>query len=159
MNRLSRSMAYTIRLLILFFVAGHCYAAMYKWVDEAGNVHYTQSPPPEGLTGETLETKYKTGDEAGAEELERLRKKTDALADEREKRKEAEREAAEKRAHNEGQCNQARERLATYSKPRVRFQEEDGSIVRATEERRLGEVAKSEAMIQEFCNPKLSIGQ
>jgi len=74
-------MAHTVRLLILFFVASPGYAAMYKWVDEAGNVHYTQSPPPEGITGKTLETKYQTADEAGAEELKRLRKKTDALAD------------------------------------------------------------------------------
>ncbi|MCG8614453.1 MAG: DUF4124 domain-containing protein, partial [Pseudomonadales bacterium] len=27
---------------------------MYKWVDEDGNTHYSQSPPPAGVEGTTI---------------------------------------------------------------------------------------------------------
>jgi len=35
-------------------------AKMYKWTDSEGNVHYTQKPPPENVSGEELKAMPKT---------------------------------------------------------------------------------------------------
>ena len=35
-------------LLAIAFSGGSAWAAMYKWVDDQGNVQYTQTPPPSG---------------------------------------------------------------------------------------------------------------
>ena len=38
----------TLASLLAVFICGEAAAAMYKWVDEDGNIHYTQSMPPQG---------------------------------------------------------------------------------------------------------------
>lgn len=35
-------------LLLLFSLPCQLHAAIYKWYDEQGKVHYTQAPPPKG---------------------------------------------------------------------------------------------------------------
>lgn len=37
-----------IVVILAIFACGQLSAAMYKWVDEDGNVHYTQNMPPQG---------------------------------------------------------------------------------------------------------------
>ena len=59
--------------------------------------------------------------------------------------------AAADLALQEKNCQMARERLASYTRPRVRFVQEDGTRVTATEEERQEQIKKSEDMIKEFC--------
>ncbi|MCW8962891.1 MAG: DUF4124 domain-containing protein [Gammaproteobacteria bacterium] len=59
-----RTALHTFGLLLLFYTGISC-AALYKWVDEKGNTHYTTAPPPEsavhdremlGSRGQVLKT-------------------------------------------------------------------------------------------------------
>ena len=40
--------------IFISFLSFSAEARMYKWVDEEGNTHYTQSPPPGDIEPETL---------------------------------------------------------------------------------------------------------
>ena len=41
-------------LVCLLGISPVSQAKMYKWVDADGNTHYTQTPPPDGITKEDL---------------------------------------------------------------------------------------------------------
>ncbi|HKK16999.1 MAG TPA: DUF4124 domain-containing protein, partial [Gammaproteobacteria bacterium] len=41
-------------ILLALLVSSNALAAMYKWVDENGEVHYTQTPPPGDIQAETI---------------------------------------------------------------------------------------------------------
>ncbi len=75
------------QLLILLLVALGVFmplvagAEMYQWVDEKGVKHFSNSPPPEGVTADRTrdEIKYdKAADEAGNAEKERIVKEVEA---------------------------------------------------------------------------------
>ena len=48
------NIARSILFLVVTFACSTTFAAMYKWVDEEGNTHYTQQPPPDGIESKTL---------------------------------------------------------------------------------------------------------
>ncbi len=52
-------------LLLALLTAANAFAANYKWTDAQGNVHYSDKPPPEGVTVKTLPT---TSAEGGTSE-------------------------------------------------------------------------------------------
>jgi glutaredoxin len=132
-------------------ILGYNRSQLQSAIEAAGYIE----PTPEGETGEetpgeTPESNVETGDEAGAVEL---------TGEEAELTAEKKSEATEKRTNTEAACLQARQRLATYSTPRVRVQKEDGSIVRVTEDQRQEVLERTRARIQEFCKVELSIGE
>jgi len=145
-----------IRLTILLVVVFGCsttFATMYKWVDDEGMTHYTQTPPPDGIEAETLKPPPAID---SSEAIKDIKEKQKLLEMEREKRrkriKEKQREAKEE-ARREKNCQLARARLKSLTdRPRVLVKQPDGTMVRATEEQRQKEIAESKEVIKEFCN-------
>lgn len=126
-------------------------AEMYKWVDEEGNTHYTQSPPPAGIKGSTIKPPSKVDSEHASKQLENRQKYVDDARANRHKltdKKDEDRQSAEK---SQAKCEQARARLASYQRPRVNLVDKDGNPNRATEEQRQAEIAKSRKLVSELC--------
>ena len=102
-----------IVLTLLLITAGLAQAAMYKWVDENGNVHYGQRPPA-GRPYERMRPAPRPStppDQAG-KQLEQLRKQLEAAG---QARIEADRKAAAQQAEAERRqrnCAIARRNLA-----------------------------------------------
>ena len=99
------NMAYKFLIPLLLLVAAFpAQAKMYKWVDAQGNVHYTDSPPPESAGQGSSEVK-----KSGA-----VVRKTEST-EEKQKRLAAEAEAAERKKVAAEQARKDRTLLATYT--------------------------------------------
>jgi len=139
-------------LIVACLMPVHVLAGMYKWVDEGGNVQYTQTPPPAGIEAETIKPPPKVDTDAALKELEAQQGKATELRESRLEKAEQANQAQQELELRKKNCEMARARLASYEQPMVKFVQEDGTKVRATEEERQTEIAKSQEMIKEWCD-------
>jgi hypothetical protein len=126
-------------------------AEMYKWVDEAGTVHYSQSPPSAGIES-TIITPPPAVDTAAAQaSLENRLENLERTLQEREESVLKSRETELERAEQARLCQQARARLASYERPRVSVPTADGGQRRPDEEEREEELQPSNELINDLC--------
>ena len=93
------SMAYSLALaLFLVLAAQPAQAKMYKWVDAQGNVHYTDTPPPESAGQGNSEVKKSGTVVKRTESTEEREKRLAAEAAEKERKKAAAEQARKDRA-------------------------------------------------------------
>ncbi len=139
--------------VVLGFLTFSAHAGMYKWVDEEGNTHYTQSPPPDDIEAETIKPPPKVDTEGAVESLEKLEKKQEMTQKQRTREEEQEQEAEKTAAEIQQECNAAKHRLASYQRPRVNKVLPDGTRVIIPEEERQAEIQKSEELVKKACKP------
>ena len=139
-------------LLLLLFMTGSVSAAMYKWVDEEGNTHYTQSPPPGDIQGETIAPPPDVDTKQAIQNLKEQQQQSDDYLKQQQDAADVQKKKDEDAARKQANCEMAKKRLASYTEPRVKFVQPDGTRVRATEEERQAEIKKSQDMIDEFCD-------
>jgi hypothetical protein len=56
-------------VLLTVLNTGTSLATTYKWKDANGDIHYTQSPPPDGVTGEKIKAPPKVDTNSAVQEL------------------------------------------------------------------------------------------
>ena len=138
-------------LIFLFVPPQTVTAKMYKWVDEDGNTHYTQSPPPGGIQAEELSPPPAVNTESAQKKLESRVKKADELQAERYKKAELEEKQKQIAAEKELRCSSAKASQASFERPRVNMVNEDGSRRIMGEEERLAALEKAEAQVKDAC--------
>jgi uncharacterized C2H2 Zn-finger protein len=110
--------------------------ATYKWVDDEGNVHYSQLPPA-GQTVEKLKAPTKVDTERAQKDLGRIQKKSDSYLEERAKQKGERLKAETESAAKKSRCASARNELdGVVAHYRVFVTNEAGERVRQSEEQR-----------------------
>ncbi len=127
---------------------------IYRWVDAAGGVHFSSTPPP-GQAAESEDLKFQRNPDP-QEASERLKSYDEAA----EQRRVAEAQAAEVAARQReiaaarsANCASARDALRRLqNEPMVRFQREDGSYQRYTDQDREQRMAEARATEREFCD-------
>ena len=129
----------------------HSLARMYKWVDENGRTHYTQSPPPGDIEAKEIKGISKVDTESAQIQLEKQKEKADKLQDERHKRAEKEKKEEEKVAQLKARCEQAKLSQASFERPRVNMVNEDGSRSIMEEKQRLEGLEKAKKEVKEAC--------
>lgn len=139
-------------LALLVFTANVPAADMYKWVDEEGVVHYSQTPPPPDIQAETIKPPPEVNTEKAREELQKQQELVEKIREQRLEDKKEEKLAQKELEQKRANCEMARKRLASYEQPRVRYTGEDGKRYYFTEEERQEQIQKSKDMIKEFCN-------
>ena len=144
-------MKLSLLLLSLLFVTGSASAEMYKWVDEEGNTHYTQSPPPGDIQAETIAPPPEVDTKQAVKQMQEMQEQSDDYEKQKQETAEEQRKKEEEIERKKSNCELARKRLASYTEPRVKFVQPDGTRVRATEEERQEQIKKSQEMIDEFC--------
>ena len=150
-------------------------AGLYKYVDEDGNVVYSQTPPTSGdyksvkipkesrkqkLTSEQREAKRqkaresilgtKTGDEAGKEGADKSGGATGPTAKSKEDKLIRD-EAKKNRDERKKLCAQAREakrKLEVYR----RFRDEKGNVIRYSDEERAKRLKNANEAVKQFCS-------
>jgi hypothetical protein len=127
-------------------------AEMYKWVDEDGNTHYSQSPPVNNTNIEIINPPGTVDTKGAAEVLENQKNKVDKLRDDRIAAKEEKQKSEEEITRKKEACQKAKARLASYQRPRVKISNEDGSSSVMAEEARQAEIKKARAYMNETCN-------
>ena len=130
-------------------------AGIYKWVDEQGNVQYTQTPPPD-KPATRFETRPEPVDTEGAlEKLEQQKDKSDAFLKERAAQAEEQKKSEQEAAKLSEQCARARKNLEQLETTNRLFSpNEEGDRVRMTEEERQAGMTKAKSQIEEFCKKK-----
>lgn len=135
-------------LLILSAPLGAA-SKFYKWVDDNGVTHYTQSPPPDGVSGKEVRTSTKASSDQ-EEELEDLEMRRKAAAEER--AEDAKRQAdqvsqqpsAEDKAAMEKRCAQAKANLETLrNKPIVRQENPETGELEVVDENKRAELIRT----------------
>ena len=129
----------------------HSHATAYKWVDEDGNTHYTQTPPPGDTPGEVINRPPKVDTEAARSEIKSLTKRADKLQAERTEKAEKRRQQLAQETERATLCQQARASRASYERPRVNEVMADGSRRIMGEEERLAGLARARTLVSKFC--------
>jgi hypothetical protein len=126
-------------------------AQAYRWVDEKGQVHYSQTPPP----GKNAQPVAPPPPPAAAPNQDALKRALqDGAAGEPESRAQAER-MAEYQQQLEQQCKQAREQLAymeAKTSQRLGTTDEQGNVSRVTEEQFQARRSELQRTIAERCS-------
>lgn len=122
-----------ILLMVLMFsvVCGAIHAEIYKWVDENGKVHYTQTPP--GKSAEKMDIKEQettTSTVPGQQDhapssLENQKKYSDYLEQERLERKEKREQKKQEKAEARSKCHNARAQLGDMEQGGILYYELD----------------------------------
>lgn len=142
----------------LLLVCTNSFAAISKWVDSDGQVHYSDQPPPSDVQQKTLREEYGTGDSQSASsaaapktlaEREAELKKS-ALA-----KKEAADKAAQKQAAaavQQANCANAQQNLKTLqSGIRIMVTDANGQPGYIDDSERDRRVAKAQSDISTYC--------
>ena len=126
-------------------------ATTYKWVDENGNVVYSQQPPEEGPY-ETIKTKNssKTGISSSTPSSSfatEVKKETEVQNLDRK----VEQEAAKSEKLRADNCKAAKNNLETYTVYR-RIKNDQGEIIRLDDNERAKRIQEAKDAIKEFCD-------
>ena len=127
---------------------------VYKWVNEAGEVQYTQFPPPQGTEAIEVQSAPPPADDP-ADITSGLDEQVEAM-DQRNKDRETMTEKSELEAEIErvsrNNCETAKKNLALLQQGGVkRYRTGEGEIIRLTEEDRQQRIDEANSQIQEFC--------
>lgn len=146
-----RKQTLVIVWIVLYGTLAHADGGIYKWVDDQGNVHYRDLPPPQGSLYQTLQ-KPSAPSRDPEIVMQELREKVEALD-----RAKATAQQPENSANSEAQrsqnCEQAQrnlEILNTSSVP-VRI-DSDGNRMALDAQQRQEEVEQNRKYIEDFCS-------
>ncbi|MGA9855390.1 MAG: DUF4124 domain-containing protein [Gammaproteobacteria bacterium] len=103
-----------IAVSALTFVSAHA-DQVYRWVDAQGNVHYSQTPPPNAVTkAKLVDVEPPPPDITGVEQQQQLVKSVNAADAEQQKAAEIAQKLAQEKAQKQQACDQARKHLQEY---------------------------------------------
>jgi hypothetical protein len=129
---------------------------MYKWTNAAGEVQYTQVPPPGGIKTEIIQGAPPPADDPDKIN-EKLQNEVDAMDETLSRQEEALEEKnlrKEKDETYEKNCISARNNLAALQEGgRKRYLTADGQVIHLSEEERQQRINEAKDQIDEFCKP------
>lgn len=141
------------RLLLLALVSLQCHAGLYKWIDGHGQVHYSDTPPPQQSI---QQIRPQVGSEADAEAA--RRELADKLSESERRRIKAREDEDERRAKEEEQrakeqaCRSARERLTLLQQsPRIARVNPQGQRYILEEPERQAAIIGAQQQVAERC--------
>lgn len=137
--------------VLLGIAAFGAQARIYKWVDEDGMTHYTQSPPPAGIEGKTMSPPPDVDTEAARARLKQQQEQAQKFLDQRQDATEDQQKKQQDTQAAKQRCEEARTRLQSFQNPRVNFVDKDGTRRRATEEERQRELQKARDYLDKNC--------
>ena len=144
------------RLLFMLFIltalpSQHSPATSYKWVDEDGNTHYTQTPPPGDTPSEAIDAPPPADTGAAQSKIKSLTERADRLQAERAEKAEQRQKKLAEEAERATLCQEARASRSSYERPRVNQVMADGSRRVMGEEERQAGLARAKDLISRFC--------
>ena len=140
-----------IALLSMVFVAFAAAAQVYKWVDEKGVSHYSETPPPDGKAAK-IELKSSTGNPPPVPETDWKQKELDARQQRVQKQQKDQQLDAQALARRNS-CIELRRRLDVMQTPSPVFQRNDkGEKVYVEDAQREREIALLQANVKRYCD-------
>lgn len=150
-SAISRTLLLTLMLLcVTAALPTLASGQIFKWVDAAGSTHYTQLPPPEGITATKVRRAPAAADNsATATSQQQPVEAKDTAAGQTMSEAEV---AAENARIAKENCAIAKKNLAELQQGGIkRYRTSDGKVIRLTEEDRQQRIAEANSQIKEFC--------
>jgi hypothetical protein len=136
-------------LSLIFLVPAN--AATYKWIDENGNVVYSQQPPEEGPY-ETIKTKTSPSTSRSTPPpASSFTTEVQKDQEERDLDRKVEQEATKSAQLRADNCNAAKHNLETYTVYR-RIKNDQGEVIRLDDNERAKRIQEAKDAIKEFCD-------
>lgn len=130
----------------LLVCLGVCAEGMYKWVDDRGVTHYSESPPPEGTAAKKIEVQAGEG-----KELDWHKKLQDSNY-QRTLKDQADKQQAGGAAKRQQECRRAQEALDTLNNSRRVYHLDDkGQRVYVDDEQRQKEIQMWQERAKNAC--------
>jgi hypothetical protein len=155
-NELNKTMPTVYRIIfatMALFVSTTSYSELYKWTDEQGQVHYSQTPP-QGVKSEKFSAPPPpTVDPIQAkQEIDKLIKEQKRLDQQRDYQKQLNKQIETQKKNDETRCVTAKSNLENYrNNPSRKVRNPDGSITRLTEEDRQSKIKFYQDRINIYC--------
>jgi len=149
-------MKYCIKLsMTLIIIAAlnstAAFAALYKSIDEDGNVSYTQSPPKTGTYTTIKVKKFKPASSGVAKKTMDARKSIEEGAEARKKNKLVKTELAKNKKIQQQNCKSAKNNLRLFTVYR-KLKDEKGEYYRVTDTEKAKRIKTAKENIKQFCN-------
>lgn len=137
-------------LLFGLIMASANAATTYKWLDENGNVVYSQQPPEEGPY-ETIKTKKSPSSSSAPAPSSSFTTEVKEEAEETELDNKVQQEVAKSEKLRADNCKAAQNNLETYTVYR-RIKNDQGEIIRLDDDERAKRIQEAKDAIKEFCD-------
>ena len=143
----------SLSLIVSGLISFPVCAELYKWVDEEGNVHYSQSKPNADVTVETIKPPPSIEVEAEqAQDLSQQRKDLlDGFAKQREEAQRRKEHEEKEKAKAERNCAKSKENLSKLEQTRRIKIDDDGDDGFAANEARDKKIALARENIKKWC--------
>jgi hypothetical protein len=142
-------------LFSLLLVTAPTAAEIYKWVDEEGNVHYSQQRPPadaQPRSTETLKVNSGSASEADLKNLQRDIERSNKIFEDRAQKKEEQEQAAAEQDIRKQNCDKVRLNLQKLQEAqRIYHTDEQGNRTRIGEEQRQADIKRAQEQVEEWC--------
>ena len=143
---------YILLLAIFLSFPGMSYGA-YKWVDEEGNVHYTQTKPEDVTEAEKIKPPPGPETEKALLDLREDQSRSTTLENEREKKRIEEinrKNLAENKKKNCESTTEILKQLQNYE--RVKTVDADGTVRWASDEEKQSQIEEAKANVRKWCD-------
>jgi hypothetical protein len=151
---LTSFLRYCCSAFILFSISSLVQADVYKWIDQQGQTHYSQTPPPPGQSSTLIKTARPPSLDAENQQKEidtLIQQQADAQK-QKEQQLQQQRQAAAEAEQKAESCKLARHNLQQYQdNPGRRVMDSQGNVTRPSEEDRQEMIKKMQDAIKEFC--------
>jgi len=131
-------------------------AEIYKWVDDNGQVHYSEQAPDRKRAAKEIHLPKHTSQVAPVSPAQRKQKRDNllrAFEEERNLRKEAKAKKDQDEARNRHNCIRARDKLKNYQRATVLYDlDEKGARVYLSDAQRNRAEANLKSQINKWCN-------
>ncbi len=154
-------MKYWMAILLALASFNTC-AALTKWVDKDGTVHYSDAPPPENVQSQSVRIRssdrgqQEAAPASGPAGTKSIYEMERDLNKERKARQEADKKAAEKEREEEtkrSNCQAAQNQLNTLrNAPRVATYDAEGNPSIMDDTTRQQQTEQAEAAVSRYCN-------
>jgi hypothetical protein len=155
-----RRLLQTISLAVItVLLQSPVFADIYKWIDDSGEVHYTQTPPPGGIAAQNIQgaPPHAEPTQAIDGEQQKLQQQLDAFEErraEQQKQEELENLGKEVDKIDQENCHAAQTNLANLQQGGIkRYLTPDGEVIRLTEEDREQRLSEAQEQVKKYCTP------
>jgi len=146
---MKRLVALTLPLFTGLLLCSNVSAATYKWVDEKGDVHYSQHPPAGSDYEKIKVEKSRPGEEPPP--APKSTGTTSPTSGTSSGSKVVQEELSKNQEIRTKNCEAAKKNLEIYTIYK-RYKDKDGNVVRMDDEERLKKIEESKQNIAEFCD-------
>ncbi|MFP6782634.1 MAG: DUF4124 domain-containing protein [Gammaproteobacteria bacterium] len=144
------SAKWPVVLAFIWMPLSGAHAEIYKWVDQAGETHYSGQEPGSDVQFQSISVN-KSPPAATRESVSDRLEASNKSRDEAKKAADEAAIVASDTAKKQRSCEQAKIRTISLQNPRINKVDEDGTRTRMPEEWRQEELAKSTSAVSKYC--------